>query len=216
MRARLGGRTLDGLVNNAGNSFSDPLLVQSVADFRRQLEVNLVGMFAVTRAFAPLLGTDPALSGPKGRIVNISSVGGRMGPPFLGAYAAAKHGVEGFSESLRRELQLLGIDVVIVAPGSVVTAIWDKAEAMPLDNVAGTIWDKPYRAFLAWMVENGRKGLTPEQVGAVIATALTSRRPRTRYEAVKGRMLNATLPSLLPRRAVDRLIGRQLGLVSTR
>ena len=213
VRVSLGGRTLDGLVNNAGSSFSDPLLVQSVADFRRQIEINLVGMFAVTRAFAPLLGADPALTGPRGRIVNISSVGGRMGPPFLGAYAAAKHGVEGFSESLRRELQLVGIDVVIVAPGSVATAIWDKAEALPLDHVAGTIWDKPYRAFIAWMVENGRKGLTPGQVGEVIATALSARAPKTRYEAVKGRFANATLPSLLPRRAVDRLMGRQLGLL---
>ena len=213
VRGRLDGRTLDGLVNNAGSSFSDPLLVQSVADFRRQIGINLVGMFAVTRAFAPLLGADPALAGPKGRIVNISSVGGRMGPPFLGAYAAAKHGVEGFSESLRRELQLVGIDVIIVAPGSVATAIWDKAEALPLNHVAGTIWDKPYRAFIKWMVENGRKGLTPEQVGKVIATALTTPKPKTRYEAVKGKFANATLPSLLPRRSIDRLMGKQLGLL---
>ena len=213
VRRRLDGQTLDGLVNNAGSSFSDPLLVQSVADFRRQLNINLVGMFAVTRAFAPLLGADPALAGAKGRIVNISSVGGRMGPPFLGAYAAAKHGVEGFSESLRRELQLLGIDVVIVAPGSVATAIWDKAEALTLDHVVETIWDQPYRAFIKWMVENGRKGLTPEQVGQVIATALTTAKPKTRYEAVKGKFANATLPSLLPRRMVDRLIGGQLGLL---
>ena len=210
---KLAGRTLDGLVNNAGSSFSDPLLVQSVADFRRQIEINLIGMFAVTRAFAPLLGADPTLAGPKGRIVNVSSVGGRMGPPFLGAYAAAKHGVEGFSESLRRELQLIGIDVIIVAPGSVATAIWDKAEALPLDHVAGTIWEKPYRAFLGWMVKNGRKGLTPEQVGEVIATALTVARPRTRYEAVKGRFANAIIPSLLPSSTVDRLMGKQFGLL---
>ncbi len=213
VRAKLAGRMLDGLVNNAGSSFSDPLLVQSVTDFRRQIEINLVGMFAVTRAFAPLLGADPALTGPKGRIVNVSSVGGRMGPPFLGAYAAAKHGVEGFSESLRRELQLVGIDVIIVAPGSVATAIWDKAEALPLDHVTGTIWEKPYRAFIDWMVENGRQGLAPEQVGKVIATALTAAKPKARYEAVKGRFANATLPSLLPSRTVDRLIGKQLGLL---
>ncbi len=213
VRCKLGGRTLAGLVNNAGSSFSDPLLVQSVADFRRQIEVNLVGMFAVTRAFAPLLGADPALEGPKGRIVNISSVGGRMGAPFLGAYAAAKHGVEGFSESLRRELQLVGIDVVIVAPGSVATAIWDKAEALPFDHVAGTIWEKPYRAFIDWMIDNGRKGLTPEQVGEVIATALTTAKPKTRYEAVKGKFANATLPSLLPKRTVDRVMSKRLGLL---
>ena len=103
--------------------------------------------------------------------------------------------------------------MVIIAPGSVATAIWDKAEALPLDHVAGTIWDKPYRAFIQWMVENGRKGLTPEQVGEVIATALTAPRLKTRYEAVKGKFANATLPSLLPRRTLDRLMGKQIGLL---
>ncbi len=152
VRARLAGRTLDGLVNNAGIALSEPLLVQTVADFRKQIEVNLVGMFAVTRAFAPLLGADPALAGPKGRIVNISSVGGKIGPPFLGAYAAAKHGVEGFSESLRRELQLLGIDVVIIGPGSVATPIWDKVEAVPSTRLTGTVWERPFRAFTDYIL----------------------------------------------------------------
>jgi NAD(P)-dependent dehydrogenase (short-subunit alcohol dehydrogenase family) len=210
---RLAGRTLDGLVNNAGSSFTDPLLVQSVADFRTQIEINLVGMFAVTRAFAPLLGADPARIGDKGRIVNISSVGGKMGVPFLGACVAAKHGVEGLSESLRRELQLIGVDVIVVAPGSVATAIWDKAEAMSFDHLAGTIWAKPFRTFTETMIKGGRKGLAPEQVGEIIATALTVRNPKTRYDAVKGRFLNVTLPSLLPSRMVDRLVGRQLGLL---
>ncbi len=209
----LAGATLGGLVNNAGASFSDPLLVQSVADFRKQIEINLVCVFAVTRAFAPLLGADLTRRGDKGRIVNISSVGGRMGPPFLGAYAAAKHGLEGFSESLRRELQLVGVDVIVVGPGSVRTAIWDKAEATPLDHLSGTIWERPFRGFTTWMIENGRRGLEPEQVGEVIARALTVRRPKTRYAAVKGHLVNATLPALMPRRTVDRKMGRQIGLL---
>ena len=162
VRASLPGRTLDGLVNNAGIALSGPLLMQTVADFRKQIEVNLVGMFAVTRVFAPLLGADPALAGPKGRIVNISSVGGNIGPPFLGAYAAAKHGVEGFSESLRRELQLVGINVIIVGPGSVATPIWDKAEAAPSTHLAGTIWERPFRTFTDYMLKDGRKGLAPQ------------------------------------------------------
>ncbi len=216
VRSHLAGRTLDGLVNNAGSSFPDPLLVQSVADFRKQIEVNLVGLFASTRAFAPLLGADPGLAGSRGRIVNVSSVGGTMGVPFLGAYVAAKHGVEGLSESLRRELQLLGIDVIVVGPGSVATAIWDKAEALPLEHLAGTIWDKPFRTFTSFMISNGRKGLAPEQVATVIATALTASRPRTRYAVVQNRFVNATLPSLLPARLLDRLIGRQFGLVQKR
>ncbi|WP_375463959.1 SDR family NAD(P)-dependent oxidoreductase [uncultured Methylobacterium sp.] len=212
VRAHLGGRTLDGLVNNAGMALADPLLVQTVADFRRQIEVNLIGMFAVTRAFAPLLGAEPGLEGPKGRIVNISSVGGRIGPPFLGAYAASKHGVEGFSESLRRELQLVGIDVVIVGPGAVATPTWDKAEAAPSAHLAGTMWERPFRAFRDTMIENGRKGLTSDQIGEVVRTALTAAKPRARYAPVPGKLLNWTLPTTLPSRLVDRLIGGQLGL----
>lgn len=212
VRTHLAGRTLGGLVNNAGIALSAPLLVQSVADFRKQIEVNLVGTFAVTRAFAPLLGADPTLAGPKGRIVNMSSVGGKIGPPFLGAYAAAKHGVEGFSESLRRELRLVGIDVVIIGPGSVATPIWDKSEAASSAHLAGTIWELPFRAFTDQMIRAGRKGLAPERIGEVVRTALTVAKPRARYAPVPGKLLNWILPTTLPSRVVDRLIGRQLGL----
>ncbi len=131
----------------------------------------------------------------------------------MGAYAAAKHGVEGFSESLRRELQLLGIDVILINPGSVVTAIWDKAETITFDHLAGTVRYEPFKKFTAWMIENGRKGLTAAYVGQVIAQALTVAKPRTRYTLVKGKFLNATLPSLLPSRMVDRMMGKQLGLL---
>lgn len=213
VRAQLGGHTLDGLVNNAGMALAGPLLVQSIADFRKQIEVNLIGVFAVTRAFAPLLGADPGLTGPKGRIVNISSVGGKMGPPFLGAYSAAKHGVEGFSESLRRELQLVGIDVVVIGPGSVATPTWDKAEAASSDYLKGTIWERPFQAFVSVMVKNGREGMTPVRIGEVVRTALTAAKPKTRYAPIHGRLLNWTLPTSLPSRMVDRLIGGQLGLI---
>ena len=213
VRAHLSGNTLDGLVNNAGSSYPGPLLVQSVAEFRAQIDINLVGMFAVTRAFAPLLGADPELKGNKGRIVNLSSIGGKFGVPFLGAYAAAKHGVEGFSESLRRELQLIGIDVIIIGPGSVNTAIWDKAENISFDHLSGTIWEKPFRAFTKSMIDNGRKGYSTIHVGEVIATALTVSRPCTRYPVVKGKFQNFTLPMLLPSRTVDGLLGKQFGLL---
>ncbi len=213
VRNQLRGRTLDGLVNNAGSSYVDPLMVQSVEDFRKQVNVSLVGMFAVTRAFAPLLGVDQTVTGPKGRIINISSVGGQMSFPFLGAYAAAKHGVEGFSEALRRELQLFGVDVIIVAPGSVDTAVWDKAEAMSQTHLNGTPWEKPFRAFTNAMIKGGRAGYTIEYLGEVVAKALTTPKPKTRYLVAKKAFANVTIPGLLPKRRVDRLIGKQLGLL---
>ena len=212
VRAALGGRRLLGLVNNAGVALGGPLALQPLDEVRRQFEVNVLGAVAVTQAFLPLLGTDPELAGPPGRVVNISSVGGRIGPPFLGAYAATKHALEGLSESLRRELLADGVDVVIVAPGSVATPIWDKAEGAGVAAYAGTPYAAPLRRFVDAMVADGRRGYPPERVGEVVWRALTAARPRARYAVVPRALINWTLPRALPRRLVDRLIGGQLGL----
>ena len=123
----LGTETLEGLVDNAGIEVAGPLADLATEQFRHQLEVNLLGPFVVTKAFLPLLGADPAerntLEG-----LNISSTSGRIAGPFSGAYAASKFGLEGYSESLRRELFLFGIDVIIIRPGAIVTPIWQKSD----------------------------------------------------------------------------------------
>src|SRR6201995_1556422 len=128
VRAALNGATLAGLVNNAGIAVTGPVLELPADEFRRQMDVNVTGPVISTQAFGPLLGADPALKGPKGRIVMISSVSGKNGNPLIPAYAASKHAIEGLSESLRRELMLFGIDVIIVAPGPVKTPIWSKGQ----------------------------------------------------------------------------------------
>ena len=92
----------------------------------------------MTQAFGPLLGADRSRTGPPGRIVQISSVAGKLGFPFMGAYIASKHALEGMSESLRRELLLYGIDVIVVGPGAVKTPIFDKAEEADLSHYAST------------------------------------------------------------------------------
>ena len=104
VEARLDGETLAGLVNNAGVAVPGPLLHLPIDDFRRQIEVNLIGQLQVIQAFAPLLGAGAQRRGAPGRIVNMSSVAGRFAAPFLGAYAASKFGLEGMSDALRREL----------------------------------------------------------------------------------------------------------------
>jgi NAD(P)-dependent dehydrogenase (short-subunit alcohol dehydrogenase family) len=128
VRAALNGETLAGLVNNAGIAVAGPVLELSADQFRHQMEVNVMGPIIATQAFGPLLGSDPSLRGPKGRIVMISSVAGKNGNPLMSAYAASKFAIEGLSESLRREMVLFGIDVIIVAPGAVKTPIWGKAD----------------------------------------------------------------------------------------
>lgn len=213
VRERLSGQTLFGLVNNAGIAVPGTLQHLSVADYRFQLEVNLVGQLIATQAFLPLIGADPTLTGNPGRIINISSVGGKIGAPFLGAYVASKHGIEGFSESLRRELMVYGIDVIIVAPGSVATPIWDKAETVDLASYADTPYADAIKKFRRHALTSGRKGYPPERVGNVVWKALTSSFPRTRYAVVPQRLLNWTIPLSLPRRFVDKMIAGYLGLI---
>jgi NAD(P)-dependent dehydrogenase (short-subunit alcohol dehydrogenase family) len=212
VRAALAGGRLWGLVNNAGIAVAGPLLETSADEFRKQLEVNLVAPMVVIKAFAPLLGTDRALTGPPGRIVNISSVGGRFAAPFVGLYAASKHGLEGLSDSLRRELMLYGIDVIIVAPGSVATPIWDKAEQIDLAPYQTSPYFGIIKRFRDYMIAEGRKGWPAERLGEVVCEALTAARPKARYSPVAGRFQNWTLPRMLPARVVDRIIARTFGI----
>jgi NAD(P)-dependent dehydrogenase (short-subunit alcohol dehydrogenase family) len=211
--AALGQRRLAGLVNNAGVAVPGPLLHLPLAEFRRQLEVNLIAPLGVSQAFAPLLGTDKERQGPPGRIINISSVAGKIGGPFLGAYVASKHGLEGMSETLRRELMLYGIDVIIIGPGAVATPIWDKAESGEYGPYRATDYGTILDRFAQYFIAEGRKGLAPEAVGEVVYKALTAARPRVRYAVVPRKLQNWTLPRLLPRRMLDRMIGRQSGLL---
>jgi NAD(P)-dependent dehydrogenase (short-subunit alcohol dehydrogenase family) len=211
VREQLHGETLFGLVNNAGIAVPAPLIHQNTNDFRHQLEVNLVSVLIVTKAFIPLLGADRSLHGNPGRVINISSVGGKVGAPFLGAYAASKHGLEGFSESLRRELMLYGIDVVIIAPGSVATPIWDKAEQVDADLYAHTEYLEAARRMQTYMIEDGRKGYPPEKVGEVVWHALTTLHPRVRYSVIPGSSIRRLIQMLLPKRMVDNIIARNLG-----
>jgi NAD(P)-dependent dehydrogenase (short-subunit alcohol dehydrogenase family) len=207
----LEGETLFGLVNNAGIAVPGPLLYLKIDEFKHQIAVNLTGQLIVTQAFAPLLGADRSRKGAPGRIVMISSVGGTNASPFIGPYNASKFGLEGLSESLRRELMLFDIDVIIVAPGAVATPIWDKAEVLDVSQYANT----PYAAALGkvkdFMIASGRKGFAPEKLGEVVKTALTTKRPKTRYtvspDPVQNLMLNT-----LPKRMVDGIVARRVGL----
>ena len=208
---QLNGETLFGLVNNAGVAVPSPLMHQPIEDFRKQMEINLIGQLIVTQAFLPLLGTDRSLKGSPGRVVNMSSVSGRAGYPFLGAYAASKFALEGFSESLRRELMLYGIDVIIIGPGSVATPIWDKAENLDISIYADTEYAEAIRRIYKYIIEDGRNGYPPEKVGEVVLHALTTPKPRVRYAVIPGNPIRHLIQGLLPKRVIDRIIARNLG-----
>jgi NAD(P)-dependent dehydrogenase (short-subunit alcohol dehydrogenase family) len=216
--ATLGQDVLFGLVNNAGIARPGPLLYLPVEEFREQLDVNVTGQLIVTQAFAPLLMRDrvraraSAAAAKPGRIVMISSVAGRNASPFLGPYNASKFALEGLSECLRRELMLFGVDVIVIAPGAVATAIWDKVAAIDLTRMAHT----PYAAAISnaqrTAVERGRRGLTEEILGKAVHKALTIARPRTRYVVTPDRLEHFVV-NHLPKRTVDRLIARRIGLM---
>ena len=207
----LAGETLSGLVNNAGVAAPGPLLELKIEDFERQIAINLAGPLIVTQAFAPLLGVDRSRKGAPGRIVMISSVGGKNALPFLGAYAASKFGLEGMSESLRRELMIFGVDVIIVAPGAVATPIWEKANAVDVTPFANSAYAPALAKMKHAMVSMGKHGLPPERIGEAVKTALIAARPRTRYTLTPSPMQNLMVTTL-PKRIVDNMIARRLRL----
>lgn len=207
----LAGEALAGLVNNAGIAVAGPLLYLKIDEFRQQLEVNVTGQVIVTQAFAPLLGADRSRKGGPGRIVMISSVGGKNANPFMGPYCASKFAIEGLSESLRRELMLFGIDVIVIAPGAVATPIWDKAEQVDVTQYANTPYMSALQKIRTYMLDRGPKGLKPERLGEAIHHALTTPRPRTRY-TVTPDGFQEFMQAVLPTRTMDKLIAGRLGL----
>src|SRR6202049_4149550 len=182
VRAALNGETLAGLVNNAGIAVAGPVLELSADECRRQMDVNVIGPIIATQAFGPLLGSDPSLKGPKGRIVMVSSVAGKNGNPLTAAYAASKHAIEGLSESLRREMMLFGIDVIIIAPGAVKTPIWSKADEVDISAYKNSPFYPALEKIRKFMMHLGETGLAPEKIAERIADVLTSASPKVRYQ----------------------------------
>lgn len=213
VRAALGGKTLRGLVCNAGIAVTGPLLHIPIEEVEKQMNINVLGVIRTVQAFGPLLGADQSLEGKPGRIVTMSSVAGKMGMPFVGPYAASKHALEGLSKSLRKELALYGIGVHIIGPGAVATPIWDKADdRSELEKYAHTDYRKSMERVFNWMLDRGPKGLPPEKIGARVHHCLTADDPELRYAEVPQRFTNWTLPRLLPEKLVDKQVVKRLAL----
>jgi NAD(P)-dependent dehydrogenase (short-subunit alcohol dehydrogenase family) len=212
VRAALNGETLTGLVNNAGIAVPGPVLELAADEFRRQMEVNVIGPIISTQAFGPLLGSDPSLRGKPGRIVMISSVAGKNGNPLSSAYSASKHAIEGLSESLRREMMLFGIDVIIVAPGAVKTPIWAKSEHVDISGYRNSPYFPALEKARAFTRHLSEIGLPPEKIAETIADALTSASPKVRYQITPDPMRHL-MTAVLPKRMVDKIIAKRLGLM---
>ena len=206
----LAGSGLGGLINNAGIAIGGPLQHQPMDTIRHHFDVNVFGLLQVTQAFLPLLGARKNHPVQPGRIQNISSVNGQLAIPFMGAYVGSKHAVEGLSHSLRRELALYGIGVVIVGPGAVKTPIWGKGvDISPYENTA---YYPAMQGFVKQVEAAESRGLSIDYLGEQIVTIHETARPRIRYALVPNKLLGWTIPRLLPDRALDWILGRISGL----
>jgi NAD(P)-dependent dehydrogenase (short-subunit alcohol dehydrogenase family) len=199
---------LDALVNNAGIAVTGPLEYMPIDELRRQLEVNAIGQLAVIQAVMA------QLRAARGRIVNVSSIGGRMALPLYGPYAASKYALEALSDSLRREQR--DVKVIVIEPGAIATPIWDRGIAR-----ADAIWEAvpaEGRARYGRLVDTlrsrakqlGAEGVPAEEAAAVIVGALSAEKPRTRYLIGRQAKIQARLGRVLPDRAADALLARLL------
>jgi short-subunit dehydrogenase len=200
------------LINNAGIAVTGPLMHVPIEDLRKQFEVNVIGLMAVTQAFLPMLGASKNFSPPPGKIINISSVAGQTSMPFMGPYSGSKHALEGISNSLRRELLLYGIDVVIVAPGPIKTPIWEKilGENAPTE-ITGSDYDPIVERVKRKYKKEEELAMEVDDLSREIYGIFESKKPKTYYVFRNQKFKKWTLPRyIIPDRVLDRLMKKML------
>ncbi|MGX5682471.1 SDR family NAD(P)-dependent oxidoreductase [Schumannella luteola] len=203
------GRPLRVLVNNAGIAINAPVEVLTLADWRRQFDVSLFGQIALTRALLPtLLST-------RGRILNVTSVGGRIAMANYGAYSAAKFGLEAVSDSLRREVSDFGVEVVKITPGAVSTHLTASGLAAS-ERIGATMtveqhgrYDELIAAFTAQAEGFARDGVSPDRAAEVISRAASARRPKTRYTVGRDGAMFTAMSRIATDRFLDRVLRSQ-------
>ena len=199
---------LEALVNNAGIGFGGPLELLSPEALREQFDVNVFAQVALTQALLP------ALRRTHGRVVFVSSIGGRVAMGFTAPYAASKHAIEAIGDALRVELHRSHVEVALIEPGSVATPIWDKGREQAASFRIPPEFEELYgdipAALTKTLEDTARRGVPPEQVAATIERALTARRMRARYVVGRDAHVMLALKTLLPARAFDAFARRAL------
>jgi NAD(P)-dependent dehydrogenase (short-subunit alcohol dehydrogenase family) len=202
---------LDGLVNNAGVAVPAPLETIPLEDLRHQLEVNLIAYVGMTQ------GLLPQIRKAEGRVVFLSSIGGRIAFPFGGPYHASKFATEAIGDVFRQELRPWGIKVALIEPGSIDTPIWGRGERKAAEIEAKSpqtnlLYGAAIEKFKKVIEDTAERGIPPEKVAKAIAHALESSRPKTRYLVGLDAKVQAKLKPLIPTRLFDRVVARQLNL----
>jgi NAD(P)-dependent dehydrogenase (short-subunit alcohol dehydrogenase family) len=201
---------LDALVNNAGIGFGGPLELIHPDDLRKQFDVNVLGQISVTQALLP------ALRAAHGRIVFLSSVGGRVAMAFTAPYASSKHAIEAIGDALRVELRTSNVQVALVEPGSVATPIWDKsrelADGVTIPDDLQAEYGHVPQAMDKVLQDTAKRGVPPELVAETIERALSARRMKSRYLIGRDARAMVAIRRLLPDHVFDRVARRALGV----
>ena len=213
VKNQIGDQKLSGLINNAGLGVMGTIQSLSAEQFKYQFDVNVLGVFHCCQAYLDLLGADKNRKGDPGKIINISSISGEIGMPFMSAYNMSKFGLEGFSEGIRRELLMYGIDVVVIAPGPIKTPIWKKInqkdEVKRYDN-------SDFRESLARAMKMTDKmeqvGFEPIVIAERALSVIKNKKNNTRYRIDPTRMQNILL-QLFPKRIADRMIAKRMNII---
>jgi NAD(P)-dependent dehydrogenase (short-subunit alcohol dehydrogenase family) len=211
---QIGEQKLSGLINNAGLGVMGTIQSLSTEQFKYQFDVNVLGVFHCCQAYLDLLGADKNRNGNPGKIINISSISGEIGMPFMSAYNMSKFGLEGFSEGIRRELLMYGIDVVVIAPGPVKTPIWKKInqkdEVQRYDN-------SDFRESVSRAMKMTEKmeqaGCEPSVIAERALSIIENTKNKTRYRIDPTRMQNILL-QLFPKRVADRMIAKRMKIIN--
>ena len=209
----IGDQKLSGLINNAGLGVMGTIQSLTADQFKYQFDVNVLGVFHCCQAYLDLLGADKNRKGDPGKIINISSISGEIGMPFMSAYNMSKFGLEGFSEGIRRELLMYGIDVVVIAPGPIKTPIWKKInqkdEVKRYDN-------SDFRESLARAMKMTDKmeqsGFEPIVIAERALSIIENKKNNTRYRIDPTRMQNILL-QLFPKRIADKMIAKRMNII---
>lgn len=190
---------LFGIVNNAGIALAGPAMELDVAIFKKQFDVNLFGVHRITKTFFPLIQES------KGKIIMIGSGGGLIANPFFSPYSSSKFALEGYTDALRRELLILGIQVIMIEPGLVKTPIWDKGELI-LKNHRGNLLKKEVAGFGSLAINTARKkGLNPDKIAARIYKVLSKKKPKVRYFVTPDYLQNLIMKKM-PAKCLDKLL----------
>jgi hypothetical protein len=206
----IGDQLLYGLINNAGILEGGPFVHLSLDKYRKVMEVNFFGALKMMNSFIPLMASEKSKN-PMPRIINISSVLGHYGLPYLSTYIASKYAIEGFSDSVRLELEKLRIKLVLLIPGAVKSRIFEKGAKKEYEEIHDTIFSKPGEKLKQEMLKLEEKGMNASKVGRKILSILNTSNPNPRYRITGNPMVEWFWPKYLPDKLLDYALRKIIG-----